>query len=105
MGTTLIFYGPFAAWAAWYYGDPLPNPFYAKHHPLSWMLLERGVFIVKRFLDAYLWAPLVVVGLWAGVTCLRRDASGWLPLSIVAAFLVFYVRIGGDLQVYYRLWF
>jgi arabinofuranosyltransferase len=105
LGTTLLIFGLFTAWVAFYYGDPMPNPFYAKFHPISAELLERGFRISKPFLVGYLGVPLIVVGLWALATRLRWSSKGWLPLSIIAAFVVFYLRVGGDLQAYYRMWF
>jgi len=105
LGTTLLIFGLFTAWVAFYYGDPMPNPFYAKFHPISAELLERGYRISKSFMLGYLGVPLIVIGLWALATRLRWSSKGWLPLSIVAAFVVFYLRVGGDLQVYYRMWF
>jgi len=105
LGTTLLIFGLFTGWVAFYYGDPMPNPFYAKFHPISAELLERGYRISKPFMVGYLGVPLIVIGLWALATRLRRSSNGWLPLSIIAAFVVFYLRVGGDLQVYYRMWF
>jgi hypothetical protein len=104
-GTTLLIFGLFTAWVAFYYGDPMPNPFYAKFHPVSAELLGRGYRISKLFVVGYLGVPLIVIGLWAFATRLRLSSKGWLPLSIVAAFVVFYLRVGGDLQVFYRMWF
>ncbi|MBW2587135.1 MAG: glycosyltransferase family 39 protein [Deltaproteobacteria bacterium] len=105
LGTTLLIFGLFTAWVTFYYGDPMPNPFYAKFHPISAELLERGGRVSRAFLVAYLGVPLVVIGLWALATRLRWSSKGWLPLSIIAAFVVFYLRVGGDLQAYYRMWF
>jgi len=105
LGTTLLIFGLFTAWVAYYYGDPMPNPFYAKFHPISVELLARGYWISKGFVKGYLGVPLVVIGLWALATRLRWSSKGWLPLGIVAAFVLFYLRVGGDLQVYYRMWF
>jgi hypothetical protein len=105
LGTTLLTFGLFTAWVAFYYGDPMPNPFYAKFHPISPELLARGYGISKLFVVGYLGVPIIVVGLWALATRLRWSSKGWLPLSILAAFVVFYVRVGGDLQALYRMWF
>jgi hypothetical protein len=105
LGTTLLIFALFTAWVAFYYGDPMPNPFYAKFHPVSAELLMRGYRISKPFVVGHLGVPLIVVGLWALVTRLRWSSKGWLPLSIIAAFVVFYLRVGGDLQIFYRMWF
>jgi hypothetical protein len=105
VGIALAFYGLFIVWSVFYYADPLPNPFYAKFHPLSLELLARGYRFSELFVVGYLGVPLAIIGLWALTTRLRLRSAGWLPLSIVVVFMVFYVRTGGDAQVYYRMWF
>lgn len=91
------------AWA--YYGDPLPNPFYTKFHPLSLELLIRGASIALWFVEGYWGAPLLVVVLWAAVCGGRVSSPGWLPLLLIGTFVAFFVRVGGDGQAYYRMWF
>jgi len=105
LGTTLLLFGLFTAWVAFYYGDPMPNPFYAKFHPISADLLARGYDVSRKFVLGYLGAPLIVIGLWALATRLRWSSKGWLPLTIFGTFVVFYLRVGGDLQIFYRMWF
>jgi len=100
----LSIFGVFTAWAYAYYGDPLPNPYYTKFHPLSWELLTRGGQIALWFAMAYGGMPIVVLAAWA-VLCGRRASAGWLPLAICVAFAAFFVRVGGDGQAYYRMWF
>jgi len=104
-GVALAFYAVFVA-AIWvYYGDPLPNPFYTKFHPLSLGILDRGAAIALWFVEAYWGWPVVVVGLWL-VFCGRTVGSpGWLPLLLIATFVAFFLRVGGDGQAYYRMWF
>ena len=105
LGTTLLIFGIFTGWIFYYYGDPMPNTVYAKFHPISVALLARGFRVSKLFVTGYLGVPLIVLVIWALVTHLRWRAKGWLPLVIIAVFVAFYLRIGGDLQVYYRMWF
>ena len=100
-----LFYIGFTTWAFFYYGDPLPNAYYAKMHPLSLALLARGWSITEWFLRGYLGVPLLIVLSWAAATRLRLSSPGWFPLGIIATFLVFFVRVGGDALVYYRMWF
>ena len=97
-------YAGFAAWAFFYYGDPLANSYYAKMHSLSLALLARGWDITWWFLRGYLGVPLLIVLAWAAATRLRPNSPGWFPLSIIAAFVVFFLRVGGDALVYYRMW-
>ena len=104
-GVALAFYAVFAA-AAWaYYGDPLPNPVYTKFHPLSLEILDRGAAIALWFVQAFWGWPVLVVALWL-VFCGRTVASpGWLPLALIVTFIAFFLRVGGDGQAYYRMWF
>jgi len=100
-----LFYLGFTAWIFFYYGDPMPNSYYAKMHSLSVDLLARGFSITGWFLRGYLGVPVVIVLLWAVATRLRLNAPGWFPLSIIATFVAFFLRVGGDALVYYRMWF
>jgi hypothetical protein len=105
LGVTVAMFTAFTLWMLVYYGDPLPNPYYAKAHPLSLEVLARGWRISALFVAGYLGAPVLVIVAWALATRLLPSARGWLPLSVIAAFVVFYLRVGGDLQIYYRMWF
>ena len=49
--------------------------------------------------------PVVVVAAWAALCGVRGGSVGWLPLAICGAFVLFFVRVGGDGQAYYRMWF
>lgn len=88
-----------------YYGDPLPNPYYAKAHPLTIAILSRGLRIAWWFVEAYWATPLAIVLVWALVAHGDPRSGGWLGVAIFGAFFVFYVRVGGDGQAYYRMWF
>jgi hypothetical protein len=105
LAVCLAIFGAFTGWAAVYYGDPLPNPYYTKYHPLSWDVLVRGGQISWWFVAAYGGMPLVVVVAWAALCGRRWDSAGWLPLAISGAFVAFFIRVGGDGQAYYRMWF
>jgi hypothetical protein len=91
------------AWA--YYGDPLPNTYYAKHHPLSLAVLERGAGYTFRFLSRHTFLPLIVPVLWLVLRKrIARNDTGMLGLLVLGIFILFYFRIGGDALVYYRFW-
>jgi hypothetical protein len=98
------FYVGLALWAWSYYGDPLPNTYYAKAHPVSSELLQRGWFLMRKFVLDYYGAPLLTLALWAVMTRASPSARGWMPLGIIATFAVFFLRIGGDALVYHRMW-
>jgi arabinofuranosyltransferase len=107
----LLLVPPLAVWGAqtlWmlaYYGEALPNTYYAKDQPLSLPLLARGARIAWRFVTTYCYLPLVAVGLWLGLGRTRFRPAGRLSLMLIAAFVVFFLGVGGDELVYYRMWF
>lgn len=90
---------------AWlYYGDPLPNTYYAKALPLSEAVLSRGARMTRKFIEDYRWVPLgVLVGWFLAVRGSRR-ARGWLPVALIATFVAFFLSIGGDMLQYHRMW-
>ncbi len=91
--------------AAWlYYGDPLPNTYYAKALPLTEELLARGVKMTRKFVFDYRWVPVGIVLAWLGVTRGSPRARGWLPIAIIATFTAFFLSIGGDMLQYHRMW-
>ncbi len=99
------FYLALSLWMFFYYGDPLPNTYYAKAHPLSPAILSRGMLFAWRFLRAYHFVPAGILFWWAVATRLSPRARGWLPSSVIGAFLVFFLVTGGDALVYHRMWF
>jgi arabinofuranosyltransferase len=107
----LLLIAPLLAWGAqslWmfaYYGDFLPNTYYAKTLPLSLPVVARGARLAWRFLATYRFLPLVVVVTWLALGHRAYRLAGWLALVLIAAFVVFYLAVGGDELVYYRMWF
>jgi hypothetical protein len=71
-----------------YYGELLPNTFYAK----SSRSLVQGVWHIVKLTDNFGWAFMccACIGLWT----LRRRVL-WIPLS-AAAFGVYFIAVGGD---------
>jgi len=87
------------AWLAWkyqYYGDLMPNTFYAKAAAKS--LPVRGVFYLASFLGSYLLAPFAVVvlvltrRLWRGLGIPRL----LLVFGAAGLWMVYLVKVGGD---------
>ncbi len=101
----LAAWGAQALWALSYYGEAVPNIYHAKNHPLSLLLLARGARIAWRFLSTYRFAPLMVVALWLGLWRRAFRPAGWLSLVLIGAFVAFFLGVGGDELVYYRMWF
>jgi len=94
----------FASFAFLYYGDALPNTYYAKQLPLSLAVIERGALFHWAYIKGQYGATLLALGLF-GVTAGRSTrAPGWLCVAMIAAFALYYLRIGGDALVYHRMW-
>jgi len=99
-----------AAWIALgvfslsYYGDWLPNTYYAKTHPLSLAVLERGWVFSWAYLKGQYGASAFAVALFAATAGRSRRHPGWLAIAMIGAFSVYYLRIGGDALVYHRMW-
>ena len=98
-------YVALVAWTSLYYGDPLPNTYYAKVHTVSADILARGATEAAHFLSAYHFAPLLIVALWAASRVWRRNGRGLHALAGIVAFSVFFVYVGGDTLEFHRLWF
>lgn len=96
--------GAVTIWQWVHYGAPVPNTYYAKTLPLSWPLIRRGLYLTRDFVCAYYGLPVGIVVAAAWLTERERAARTWLPLFVIGTFLVFYLRIGGDALVYYRMW-
>ncbi len=84
---------PFLIFKIFYYGDFLPNPFYAKTG-LSWEYLETGV--------AYFWLFLKHYGLWGALYLIpivfyqHLQVRGKLILLMVYIYTLYIVVVGGD---------
>lgn len=88
-----------------YYGDLVSNTAHAKYHPLSGAIVMRGWSWTRRFLQAYCYVPALIVLAWLALLAGRRGrAREWLGFLLLGAFLAFYLRVGGDALVYYRMW-
>jgi len=103
-GAAIGAWGAFGAFALWSYGDWLPNTYYAKAHPLSWPLLERGWQFTWAYVKGQSGATPLALLLFAVTAGRRASAPGWLCCALVGAFVVFYLSVGGDALVYHRMW-
>jgi arabinofuranosyltransferase len=87
-----------ALWFAWklsYYGDILPNTFYAKASPP--IPLGRGVAFLRLFLDTYVLWPYLALAVITGRKLVASLNLRILFLALfIALWLAYIVRIGGD---------
>ncbi|MCA9752315.1 MAG: tetratricopeptide repeat protein [Gemmatimonadetes bacterium] len=94
---------PYAAWKLWYYGDLLPNTYYAKAGT-SWEYVRRGIDYALEFARAYaLFGAVPLLAIWAAVR------TGWkgLEIRLLAIWLgyaTYIVVIGGDVLHVHRFW-
>jgi arabinofuranosyltransferase len=90
---------PFAVFKLTYYGDLLPNPFYAKTG-LSFEYMKSGVEYFWQFLKHY--------GLWGLIYLLpllfysRLDSKGRLLLLLAYVYTLYIVMVGGDVLKAHR---
>ena len=100
--SALVLAGPCAAvvaahylWRYGYYGEWLPNTYYAKYvrpwYEMGWRYLASGALET----GLYLWLPLAG---GAAVAAWRRGRSlaFVLPLGCIAAHMLYLARVGGD---------
>ena len=93
-----VLYAPYFLWRAWYYGDWLPNTFYAKSGDLSYY--HQGLAYTAQFLGRYnLWL-LLLLPVMAFALLWKRGLKAPGFVAPCAAFVVLYscyvIRIGGD---------
>ena len=87
-----------------YYGDWLPNTYYAKSHPFSFAVLERGWLFTWAYVKGQYGATAIAIVLFAATAGRSPRAPGWLGIAMLVAFIAYYLRIGGDALVYHRMW-
>lgn len=99
-GTCALVGGIHLAWRRSYYGDWLPNTFYAK---VPGAYFENGVPYVKLFLETFYlhWSVIAACLLIAGLSvliCARRPNSGQCATlaSMIALMFAYVMYVGGD---------
>lgn len=90
----LLLFVPFLLWRHAYYGDWLPNTFYAKS--ASDPYPGQGWFYVQMFLQGYwvLWPAVAALPAWLLMRC--RDSAMRMVATMTLAYLGFVVWVGGD---------
>lgn len=100
----VIFALPLAFHLLWrwsYYGELLPNTYYAKMHPNSGLMYQFGV----AYLDRFLWAGGAV--LFAVTILGLANRSLWSRFSLmlvtqIIVFCLYIIKVGGDYMLYFR---
>jgi arabinofuranosyltransferase len=91
----LAAYVPYFAWRCWYYGDVLPNTFYAKASGFSWGRIVRGGNLLAEVADWWSVYPLLAIAA-AALPTLRSRRSLQLAAAYVAVTAVYFAYVGGD---------
>ena len=78
-----------------YYGEWLPNTYYAKHVRPWYEAGFRYLWAAALETGLYILLPLALAALWRAWR-LRRDVAYALPLLCAAAHMAYVLRIGGD---------
>jgi arabinofuranosyltransferase len=89
----LFFYFPYLLWKAWFYGDLLPNTFYAKVGIINSEIITRGLIYVVLM--------LFVLNLYIFLLNLFLPAMRWTSIKklitiTVIIYLCYMIYIGGD---------
>lgn len=91
-------FGPYYGWRFWYYGDPLPNTFYAKVGGTS-QQVSRGVAYLTDF-ALHGGGALLILGAAAIPRITRKRVAA--PYVFVVAYLAYVTLVGGDIFFFYR---
>jgi len=90
---TLAVFGGLCLWRLWYYGWPLPNTYYAKvDGPLGWRVASGG----RQLLAAALGTGLLLYLAVFAATAARNLKRPAFPVVFAAAWLAYFVYVGGD---------
>lgn len=88
-----IILGLWFVWKIWFYGDILPNTFYAK--AISQASFIRGLYYVYLFFFSYLLIPFIFLFLTFSRKIIR--AKGLLVVSLqTILWFLYVVKVGGD---------
>ncbi|MBW2529599.1 MAG: hypothetical protein JRI23_35810 [Deltaproteobacteria bacterium] len=109
-GALAMLYGLYLAWKWLYYGDLLPNTYYAKA-AYEWKV-ELGLSYLREFTEVHRYTvlalvPFILIAAGWGFLAIRRRHAGdrrrwfiaFLGLSLLA-YLAYVVKVGGDFMAY-----
>jgi hypothetical protein len=91
-------------WRLWYYGDVLPNTFYAKEGG-GWRLDQGAIYAVTFLLGAHAWVWIAGLAAWwigGGDTAAARTLRIYTTIA-VPVWSLYVLKVGGDFM-YGRFW-
>ncbi len=99
LGGFILLLVPFAAFKVFYYGDILPNPFYAKTG-LSYEYVKSGLEYFWQFLKHYgLWGLVYLVPI---LLYRSLDVKARLLILLAYVYTVYIILVGGDVLKVHR---
>jgi arabinofuranosyltransferase len=120
LGGFAVLYLPYFAWRWSYYGEWLPNPYYAKIAGWGWNRLVRGWWILRSQVSGWGYLPLLLLAIASLPAIFRPGAPDSAPagafngavgasdrpiwllfIALVASALAVFVLIGGDFYVWF----
>ena len=92
----LLIYLPYTAWRLFYYGDLLPNTYYAKATYNT--AYERGLEYIALYFEMYSFAPFLLIPVIAALMTRDPVVRRFLAGSVFggAAVIFYVIRLGGD---------
>lgn len=91
----LLLVGFYLSWKYAYYGEILPNSYYAKATYVSPEVLKRGIFYIFAFLRSYLLIPFVFLAV-AFIKKIISQPKTRVLSSIIVLWCIYMVKVGGD---------
>ena len=101
-GPVLLLLVPWLSWKLAYYGDVLPNTYYAKVLPISLELLAQGLGYGLNFVYSYQLLPILVLAIARYKRWLRREDL-LAFICVILAWSAYIVRIGGGFMEFRAL--
>jgi len=91
----VLILGAWFAWKLGYYGELLPNTFYAKTGGLSFNAIYNGIFYLYKFAHSYLLIPFAILFLFY-LPRLARLPVLRILIAMTGIWLLYIIYVGGD---------
>jgi hypothetical protein len=86
IGVLLAGAAAYVAWRVWYFGAPLPTPYYVKANLPSWLGVREAIAFAVEYRELFLPAAVVSIACW--VLLLRRTGAATTPPLEALALMV-----------------
>jgi hypothetical protein len=99
MGGFFAIYLPYLAWRYIYYGNLLPNTYYAKAVPFGLWRIQRGLSILRVVVAQWNLWPLLCISILAFLP--PRNSFFYLMQTLIVITFLYFIWIGGDFIVWF----